>query len=69
MRVYEYTNKDYNSIRVQEYTGLGNWSSYEYEYDGACAMIVNVSVRTDLDSGIIMYMLSSILYYFTLIRL
>ena len=28
------------------------WSSYEYEYDGAYAMIVNVSVRTNLDSAI-----------------
>ena len=28
------------------------WSSYEYEDDGAYAMIVNVSVRTNLDSGI-----------------
>ena len=28
------------------------WSSYEYEYDGAYAMIVNVSVRTILDLGI-----------------
>ena len=28
------------------------WSSYEYEYDGAYAMIVHVSVRTILDSAI-----------------
>ena len=36
--------------------GLANvyWSSYEYEYEGACGMIVSVSVRTNLDSGISM---------------
>ena len=28
------------------------WPSYEYEYDGACAMILNVSVRANLDSAI-----------------
>ena len=28
------------------------WPSYEYEYDGAYAMIVNVSVRANLDSAI-----------------
>ena len=28
------------------------WSSYAYEYDGAYAMIVNVSVRANLDSAI-----------------
>ena len=28
------------------------WSSYEYEYDGAYAMIENVSVHTNQDLGI-----------------
>ena len=28
------------------------WPSYEYEYDGAYAMILNVSVRANLDSAI-----------------